>query len=166
AVRRGPPYLSTQHKRTKLTIFVRQGCIVLFFAAAAFGISDVEQTTARSEQISAQQLAAEIDAFTAREIAAHFENIKTLSPPPERVFGALTVGDFSWGSFSRALAAQADLGGDRMIAGKDSARAVAEMGLIESRKGGKSFAQLYASEALRHYGLDLNTNAVWQSMND
>ena len=81
----------------------------------------------------------------AREIAAHFENIKTFQPPPDRVFGGLTVGEFSWGSFARALAAQADIGGNRTIAGKDTARAVAEMGLIEGRQGGKAFAQLYST---------------------
>jgi hypothetical protein len=40
------------------------------------------------------------------------------------------------------------------------------MGLYESRKGGKTFAQLYAAEALLHYGADLSKNAVWQSMTD
>lgn len=102
----------------------------------------------------------------AREIAAHFGNIKSLDPPPDRVFNGLTVGDFSWGSFARALAAQADLGGTRTIAGKDTARAIAEMGLYESRQGGKSFSQLYSTLALRHYGTDLSKNAVWQSMNE
>lgn len=116
--------------------------------------------------IATQQLKTEIRDFTAREIAAHFANIKTMNPPPERVFNALTVGDFSWGSFARALAVQADVGGDNMIAGKDTARAIAEMGLYESRQGGKSFAQLYSTLALRHFGTDLSKNAVWLSMND
>ncbi len=104
--------------------------------------------------------------FLAREIEAHFGEIKTLSPPPQRVFGALTVGDFSWGSFARALAAEADVSGKRQIAGKDTARAIAEIGLIESRQGGKSFSQLYSTLALQHYGTDLSKNAVWLSMND
>ena len=116
--------------------------------------------------VAASQIDDEIRSFTAREIAAHFGNIKTMDPPPDRVFNAQTVGDFSWGSFARALAAQADIGGQRTIAGKDTARAIAEMGLYESRKGGKSFAQLYSTLALRHYGTDLSKNAVWQSMNE
>jgi hypothetical protein len=82
------------------------------------------------------------------------------------VLGTLTTGDFSWGSFAGALAAEAQSGGNRMIAGKDTARAIAEMGLIESRKGGKSFAQLYSTLALERFGTDLSKNAVWQSMND
>ncbi|MGH9821132.1 MAG: hypothetical protein ACRD43_13285, partial [Pyrinomonadaceae bacterium] len=92
--------------------------------------------------------------------------VKTLNPPPDRVLGALTTGEFSWGSFARTLAAQAEYSGNKSIAGKDSARWVAEIGLIESRQGGKAFAQLYSTLALRSYGKDLTKNAVWQSMND
>jgi len=116
--------------------------------------------------VSTEELGSEINGFLAKEVAAHFANIKTMTPPPDRVFNALTVGEFSWGSYARALAAQADLGGNRKIAGKDTARAIAEMGLYESRQGGKAFAQLYSTLALRHYGTDLSKNAVWQSMND
>jgi len=116
--------------------------------------------------VSTAALKAEVREFTAREIAAHFADIKTLNPPPDRVFNALTVGEFSWGSFARALAAQADIGGSQTIAGKDTARAIAEIGLIEARKGGKAFAQLYSTLALRHYGTDLSKNAVWQSLSE
>lgn len=116
--------------------------------------------------VSAPALGSEVRDFLAREIAAHFANIKTLEPPPDRVFSALTVGEYSWGSFARALAAQADVGRSQTIAEKDTARAVAEIGLIESRNGGKAFSQLYSTLALRHYGTDLSKNAVWQSMND
>jgi len=116
--------------------------------------------------ISTAALKSEVKNFTAREIAAHFGDIKTLNPPPERVFSALIVGEFSWGSFMRALAAQSDIGGNRRIAGKDTARAIGEMGLIEARNGGKAFSQLYAALALRHYGTDLSKNAVWQSLSE
>jgi hypothetical protein len=116
--------------------------------------------------VSTSALKAEGKDFTTREITAHFGEIKTLNPPPERVFGALTVGEFSWGSFMRALAAQADIGGSRTIAGRDTARFIGEMGLIEARNGGKAFAQLYAALALRHYGTDLSKNAVWQSLSE
>ena len=118
------------------------------------------------KMVSTMELGSEVNQFLAREVAAHFADIKTMDPPPDRVFNALTVGDFSWGSFARALAAQADIGRSRTIAGKDTARAIAEMGLYESRQGGKSFAQLYSTLALRHYGADLSRNAVWQSMNE
>jgi hypothetical protein len=124
------------------------------------------QTNSTAGTVSTATLKSEVKEFTAREIAAHFADIKTLDPPPDRVFNALTVGDFSWGSFARALAAEAEIGGNRMIAGKDTARAVAEIGLIEARKGGKAFSQLYSTLALRHYGTDLSKNAVWQSLSE
>lgn len=119
-----------------------------------------------NKPVSTAELNAEVRDFMAKEIAAHFGNIKTFNPPPDRVFNGLTVGDFSWGSFARALAAQADIGGNQTIAGKDTARAIAEIGLIEARKGSKAFSQLYSTLALRHYGTDLSKNAVWQSMNE
>lgn len=122
--------------------------------------------TNSTNTVSTNALKTEIKEFTAKEIAAHFADIKTLNPPPDRVFNALTVGEFSWGSFARALAAQADIGGSQTIAGKDTARAIAEIGLIEARKGGKAFSQLYSTLALRHYGTDLSKNAVWQSLSE
>ncbi|HEY0457791.1 MAG TPA: hypothetical protein VGC97_01490 [Pyrinomonadaceae bacterium] len=141
----------------------------LFFAVlwcVTFQHLAVAQNVPPAGSVSTAALKAEVREFMAREMAAHFADIKTLSPPPDRVFNALTTGDFSWGSFARALAAQADIGGSQTIAGKDTARAVAEIGLIEARKGGKSFAQLYSTLALRHYGTDLSKNAVWQSLSE
>ena len=135
--------------------------------SAQFASTGVQtQKPAASNVVSARTLTTETRDFLAKEVAAHFGNIRSLQPPPDRVFNALTVGEFSWGSFARALAAQADLGGNQTIAGKDTARAIAEIGLIESRQGGKAFAQLYSTLALRHYGTDLSKNAVWLSMNE
>lgn len=142
--------------------------LAVFFVCAAQIFAQMPNAPTRNSQkeVSTAALKVEVREFAAREIAAHFNDIKTLNPPPERVFGALTVGEFSWGSFMRSLAAQADVGGAKTIAGKDTARAIAEMGLIEARKGGKSFAQLYSALALRHFGADLNRNAVWQSLSE
>ncbi len=148
--------------------FRRVQIIFLIVAVCAFSRADqvVAQTRTDNGSISAAILKAEMREFLTKEIAAHFGNIRTLQPPPERVFSALTVGEFSWGSFARALAAQADIGGSHTIAGKDTARAIAEIGLIEARNGGKAFSQLYSTLALRHYGTDLSKNAVWSSMNE
>ena len=151
--------MSVHKLHFKIFIFTLLACCGLPHGARA-------QADAPAGTVSTAALKAEIRAFTAREIAAHFADIKTLNPPPERVRGALTVGEFSWGSYARALAAEADLGGERTIAGKDTARAVAEMGLIEARSGGKAFSQLYSTLALRHYGTDLSKNAVWQSLSE
>src|SRR5690349_13162023 len=68
-----------------------------------------------SAPIQTSVLKSEIKDFLATEIAAHFGDIKSLNPPPDRVFGALTTGEFSWGSYMRALAAQAELSGNRTI---------------------------------------------------
>ncbi|MFT3744801.1 MAG: hypothetical protein QM785_10985 [Pyrinomonadaceae bacterium] len=138
--------------------FVRSGLCIVILGISAFH--------SNAQTVITAEIKAEGREFFAREIAAHFADIKSLQTPPDRVFNALTVGDFSWGSFARALAAQADVGGSRIIAGKDTARAIADIGLIESRKGSKSFSQLYSTLALRHYGTDLSKNAVWQSMSE
>ena len=140
--------------------------LCLVFESQIFAQIVRESAESNSKSTSTAALNSEIRDFTAREIAAHFADIKTLNPPPDRVLNALTVGEFSWGSFARALAAQADVGGSRTIAGKDTARAIAEMGLIEARNGGKAFSQLYSTLALRHYGTDLSKNAVWQSLSE
>lgn len=138
----------------------------LLFAAAGLSTAALAQNGGPRKMVAAAALDKEVREFMAKEIAEHFANIKTLDPPPQRVFGAQTVGEFSWGSFARALAAQADISDSQTIAGKDTARAIAEIGLIESRNGGKAFSQLYSTLALRHYGTDLSKNAVWQSMSE
>lgn len=148
-------------------IFARFRFVALFLICClVVQIQSFAQTNSVPKSVSTAALKSEIRDFTAKEIAAHFADIKTLNPPPDRVMNALTVGDFSWGSYARALAAEADIGGNQTIAGKDTARAIAEMGLIEARSGGKAFSQLYSTLALRHYGRDLSKNAVWQSLNE
>jgi hypothetical protein len=154
----------------KTSKFKRIGAylLALIFITNQFLISAQTKKSADkpTAPISTAALNKEIKDFTAREIAVHFADIKSLNPPPDRVMNALTVGEFSWGSFARALAAQADIGGNQTIADKDTARAIGEMGLIEARNGGKAFAQLYSTLALRHYGTDLSKNAIWQSLDE
>ena len=133
----------------------------LFSQTQTFAQTDLEKKT-----ISTAAIGSEIRDFMAKEVAVHFGDIKTLSPPPDRVNGSITTGEYTWGSFMRVIAAESEIGGSRVIAGKDTARSIAEMGLYEVRKGGKAFSQLYAAQALRHFGTDLSKNAVWQSMND
>jgi hypothetical protein len=43
---------------------------------------------------------------------------------------------------------------------------VGRVGVIESAKGSKAFAQLYAALALRHFGADLAQNSLWQSLSE
>jgi hypothetical protein len=75
-----------------------------------------------------------------------------------------TTGEFSWGTFMRSLAAYAETTGNRELAGQDLAKLVGQIGLIESHAGSKAFSQLYAALALRHFGRDLKTNPLWQSL--
>ncbi len=150
------------------TVFIWFPLLALLIANAIV-VSPIRvfaQTSPDKTTISTAALKSETRDFFAKEVATHFGDIKSLNPPQERVLGALTTGDFSWGSFAGALAAQVNVAGTRTIAGKDTARAIAEIGLIEARQGGKTFAQLYSTLALQRFGTDLSTNAVWQSMNE
>jgi hypothetical protein len=115
--------------------------------------------------VSTEQFSREMRNFLGREIAAHVADIHSLDPPQDRVVGALTTGEFSWGTFMRTLAIYSALSGERRVAGRDVPQLIGQMGLIESKNGGKSFAQLYSALALRHFGTDLGTNPVWQSLN-
>jgi hypothetical protein len=110
------------------------------------------------------ELRNEINEFLGKELGAHLADIKTLDPPPVRVEGALTTGEFSWGTFMRALAAYSDGDGQKELSGRDLAKWVGKMGLIDANSGAKTFAQLYAALSLRHFGRDLKTNALWLSL--
>ena len=124
----------------------------------------IAQTASSAAQITAADLDKEIRQFLGRELSAHVEDIKSLDPPPDRVVGALTTGEFSWGTFMRTLAAYSDLAGTRTVGGRDVAPMIAKMAMIELRQGGKTWAQLYAALALQHFGTDLSHNALWQGL--
>src|ERR1700756_2997879 len=100
--------------------------------------------TGSPDTIAVDQLSREITDFLGREISAHAADVRSLDPPQERVVGALATGEFSWGTFMRALASYSALSGERALAGRDVPQLVGQIGLIESRNGGKTFAQLYA----------------------
>jgi hypothetical protein len=116
------------------------------------------------KMLDARALTSEIDQFLVREATAHFAAIPTLDPPPNRVLGARTVGEFSWGTFMRALAAIAQHAEAPSLAGRDVPQWVGRMGLIEARAGSKAFSQMYAALALQHYGENLAQNPVWQKL--
>ena len=118
----------------------------------------------RANNVSTASLRDEVNTFLGKELAAHLSEIKSLDPPPDRVLGVPTTGEFSWGTFMRSLAAYAETTGNRELAGRDLAKWVGQIGLIESRAGSKAFSQLYAALALRHFGRDLKTNPLWQSL--
>src|SRR2546430_2062313 len=86
--------------------------VVLCLTASPRAVDDPKPLDARG-------LTAEIDQFLLREATAHFAGIPTLDPPPDRVLGARTVGEFSWGTFMRALAAIAQHANARTLAARD-----------------------------------------------
>jgi hypothetical protein len=140
--------------------------IVAFGAAELFGVPGLCPAQAAQDSASSKtaDLDKEIREFLSREMTAHVADIKSLNPPPDRVVGALTTGEFSWGTFTRTLAAYSAFAGTRTVAGRDVVPMIARMGLIELHQGGKSWAQLYAALALQHFGPDINHNALWQSL--
>jgi hypothetical protein len=117
-----------------------------------------------SAEISSAQLDAEITDFLRTEISAHVADIKNLTPPPAYVVGARTGGDFTWGTFMRAIMSTSALTGDRAFGGRDVLPLLGQLGLIDARKGSRTFAQLAAGLTLRHYGTDLKTNPLWLSL--
>src|SRR5919205_2356699 len=120
--------------------------------------------SAQARTVTTATLRDEVNTFLGKELAAHLSAIKSLDPPPDQILGVPTTGEYSWGTFMRSLAAYAETTGNRELAGRDIAKWVGQIGLIESRSGGKAFSQLYAALALRHFGRDLKTNPLWQGL--
>lgn len=137
------------------------GALVLGVSGAADG-----PALAPGGALRVSALKADVDGFFDREVAAHLKQIPESGPLPDQVFGAITTGEFSWGTYVRSLAAYAETRGTRTVAGRDVVPLIARVGVSESAKGSKAFAQLYAALALRHFGKDLKVNAVWQSLSD
>ena len=116
--------------------------------------------------VDAAALGKEVKEFLSAEVAAHLADIKSLEPSPDRVLGAGSTGEYTWGTWARALAAYAEMSGERTLAGRDIAREVGRVGLLEERLHSTRFSQLYCVLALRHFGRDLERNAVWQSLTE
>ena len=143
-----------------MTLIRRRKSVLICVICVALLLS----VQARANNVSTSSLRDEVNTFLSKELAAHLSAIKSLDPPPDRVLGVPTTGEFSWGTFMRSLAAYAETTGNRELAGRDLAKWVGQIGLIESRAGSKAFSQLYAALALRHFGRDLKTNPLWQSL--
>lgn len=122
------------------------------------------QASSETKNVRTEELDRELRVFFDREIAAHVAGIGTLEPPPVRVVGALTTGEFSWGSFMRALGEYAATSGKQTIVRREIPQMIGKMAEIELSQGGKTWAQLYAAMALHSYGKDLSKNGLWQSL--
>jgi hypothetical protein len=137
----------------------------LVFASLVCASCDaVAQMQGGELQIQTAELDRQIRDFLQREVTAHVSDIKALDPPPDRVVGALTTGEFSWGTFMRTLGAYSEFAGTKTIAGRDVPQMIGKMAQIELNHGGKTWAQLYAAMALKSFGTDLKRNALWQEL--
>src|SRR5215510_14092799 len=134
--------------------------------AAALAIGLLVFGAQTSSTVAVADLDRDVRGFLDREMAAHLADIHTLNPPQQRVVGALTTGEYTWGTFMRSLAVYAQLSGASTVAGRDVARQLAEIGLVEVRLGGTRFSQLYAALSLRAFGTDLATDKLWQSLSE
>jgi hypothetical protein len=99
-------------------------------------------------------------------MTAHLNDIKSYDPAPDKVFSAGTTGEYTWGSFMNAVGAYAAMSGKSTLGHHDLAREVGQIGLLEHRLKGTRFSQLYGVLGLRFFGRDLNSNPVWQSLNE
>src|SRR5260370_13117370 len=138
--------------------------VLLLCGLLAPNCSLLAQTRIAPSQIDVSDLNQQVRSFLQSQVTSHVADIKTLDPPPERVVGALTTGEFSWGSFMRTLGAYSECFETKTIAGHDVPGMLGRMARIELSHGGKTWAHLYAAMALQSFGTDLNRNALWQSM--
>lgn len=145
------------------TIF--SSCLVLLLLLMSTALPQTKVAGAPTV-VRTEDLDSEVRSFLAKEMAAHLSNITTYDPAPEKVFGAATTGEYTWGTFMNAVGAYADLSGNRVLAGHELARETGQIGLLEYHLGGTRFSQLYGVLALRHFGRDLNTNPVWQGLTE
>jgi hypothetical protein len=134
------------------------------FVAAAIFLATFAPAVPAVETISTEKFSADATQFLQKEIAAHVAAVTNLDPPQKMVLGVPTAGDFTWGSFMRALSAVSALTGETNIAGRDVPQFLGQLGLIESRQGGKTFSQLGGALTLRQFGFNLEANTLWQSL--
>src|SRR5262249_35397194 len=139
-------------------------CVSILFAGPAEMRSGQKPETPAEARVPTAMLDEQIRNFLQKEITAHIADIKSLDPPPDRVVGALTIGEFSWGTFMRTLGDYAALASTNTVAGQDVPQMMGKMAQIELSRGGKTWAQLYAAMGLRSFGRDLDHNALWQRL--
>ena len=88
------------------------------------------------DSIPRETLSSEIRQFLSQELATHIGAIPSLDKPPDRVLGAGTTGEFTWGTFMRAIGAYVEMSGQQQLAGRDLNIFAGQIGLLEHRLGG------------------------------
>src|SRR5436190_4693068 len=122
--------------------------------------------SSQASSIPASALDTEVRDFLEKEVLAHLDEIKSYDPPPGKVFSAETTGEYTWGNFMYALGGYTRLFDKRNAGRHDLAREVGEIGLLEYLLKGTRFSQLYGVLALQAFGRDLNSNPVWQGLDE
>jgi hypothetical protein len=122
--------------------------------------------SSESSSVETSSFDKEVTDFFVQEMTAHLNEIKSYDPAPDKVFGAGTTGEYTWGSFMNSVGALAALTERSKLGSHDLAHEVGQVGLLEYRLKGTRFSQLYGVLALRYFGKDLDANPVWQSLNE
>jgi hypothetical protein len=148
----------------KTSFLVLRPISLLLAVLFSFGCVSLAQLLTDEPQTPTSELNRQVRDFLDKEVTAHVADINTLDPPPDHVVGALTTGEFSWGTFMRTLGAYSEFAGTKTIAGHDVSKMLGKMAQIELSHGGKTWAQLYAAMALESFGTDLKHNALWQGL--
>ncbi|MDT5155721.1 MAG: hypothetical protein QOH51_78 [Acidobacteriota bacterium] len=139
---------------------------LLLLCLPPLSIAAQSQPPRVSTTVQTSDLDAEVTNFLGQELSAHLADIKSYNPSPNKVLGAGSSGEYTWGTFMSALGSYAELSGKRTLAERELAHEVGRIGLLEYRLGGTRFSQLYAVLALRRFGRDLDSNPVWQSLTE
>ena len=140
--------------------------IIAVLLAAPAGAPARTRSSVVVDSIPRETLSNEIRQFLSQELATHIGAIPSLDKPPDRVLGAGTTGEFTWGTFMRAIGAYVEMSGQRQLAGRDLNVFAGQIGLLEHRLGGTRFSQLYAAQTLRHFGTTLKTNSLWKELSE
>jgi hypothetical protein len=143
---------------------IRVVIIVVLLAAASGALAG--SPSAVSDTIDRETLRTEINQFLKQQLATHIGAISSLDKPPDRVLGAGTTGEFTWGTFMRAIGAYVEMTGQRQLAGRDLNIFAGQIGLLEHRLGGTRFSQLYAAQTLHHFGSTLKSNSLWNELSE
>src|SRR5216683_4273747 len=138
--------------------------LLLVLTTPIYSAAQIQPAISRS--VRSAELDTEVKEFLSKELALHLADIKSYDPPPDKVLGGGATGEYTWGTFMNALGAYAALSKNQRLADRELAREVGRIGLLEYRLGGTRFSQLYGVSALRFFGRDLNSNPVWQGLNE
>src|SRR5258708_29442287 len=88
--------------------------LAILFTATA-GAASQPGLAVPADSIQVETLCAEINQFLSQQLAAHVRAITSLDPAPDRVLGAGTTGEYTWGTFMRSIGAYAEMSGQRSI---------------------------------------------------